>query len=130
MSDRVLKCFNCGGEGHYAKDCQNCTLSFMQNVLKIGPTPTEEIELMTEELEIEIEQEVTPASIVDYQDISQENALNPERKDPEKIDRERNIVQQIEEKVLSAIIAKRVDILPETAIWVTHSQFRTRSRML
>jgi len=88
----------------------------MQNVLKIGPTPTEEIELMTEELEIEIEQEVTPASIVDYQDISQENALNPERKDPEKIDRERNIVQQIEEKALFAIIAKRVDISRETAI--------------
>jgi hypothetical protein len=136
MSDRVLKCFNCGGEGHYAKDCQNGKLSSMQNGLKIGPTPTEEIEalgiigIMIGGRETGIEQEVIPVSIADYQGISQGNALNRERKDPEKIDGERSIGVEREGRVQFAIIAKRVDILLGTATWVNSCEFRKGSLML
>jgi hypothetical protein len=105
----------------------------MQNGLKIGPTPTEAIEalgIMIGGLEIGIEREVIPVSTADYQGISQGNALNRERKDPEKIDGERNIGVERKGKVQFAIIAKRVDILLETAMWVNSYEFRTRSLML
>lgn len=133
MSDRVLKCFNCGGEGHYAKDCQNGTFSPIQNVWKTGPTPTEQptgIMIAGEETET-TGQEATPATTADSPAISQESALNRGRSnDRGRIDGESNIGVERKGKALFASTARRAAILLGTVTLVQNYPFRAFSLVL